>query len=64
MADTTARDLRSAEDELERLRTLLALTVGFIHDTAYDYAARAALAERLRLPAPRATAPKETADVR
>ncbi|MGW8702856.1 hypothetical protein ACWGOK_39125 [Streptomyces eurythermus] len=50
---TPAIALRAAEDELAKLRRLLALTVAFIHDPAHDRDARTALARRLGLPEPR-----------
>ncbi|MCC9708225.1 hypothetical protein E4N62_24975 [Streptomyces sp. MNU76] len=44
--------LRSAETELARLRGRIRTVAEFIHDEAYDLAARHALAQRLGLPAP------------
>jgi hypothetical protein len=45
--------LRAAEDELQRLRSLLATVVAFIHNPAHDAAARSTLADLLGLHAPR-----------
>ncbi|MFG3157173.1 hypothetical protein ACGF7W_34645 [Streptomyces sp. NPDC048219] len=47
-----AGDLANAEDELARLRGIVANTTAWIHDDAYDIAARRALAQRLKLPEP------------
>ncbi|WP_158102527.1 hypothetical protein [Streptomyces africanus] len=44
--------LRRAEDELQKLRRMVANTVAFIHDQAYDETARRALAQALGLPEP------------
>lgn len=44
--------IRAAEDELQRLRTVLATVAHFINNPAHDYDARAALAHDLQLPAP------------
>lgn len=44
--------LRAAEDELQRLRSVLATTARFINNPQYDHHARAALAQALQLPAP------------
>lgn len=53
---TTRPDvLRSAEDELQRLRLVLGTVAGFINNPRHDYAARAALAQALQLPAPEKT---------
>jgi hypothetical protein len=61
----TVRDLRTAEDDLQVLRGLLAEAVAFIHDPAYDDTARRALARRLNLPEPRTYATrKDTGDGR
>jgi hypothetical protein len=56
------QDLRSAEDELARLRGRIREVAAFIHDGAYDLAARRALAQRLDLPepAPSTTGPEKT----
>lgn len=48
----TAALLKTAEDELQRLRRIVANTVAFIHDRAYDETARRALAQTLSLPEP------------
>lgn len=67
MADATVQALRTAEDELQHLRGLLAVAVAFIHDPTTDDHARRVLANRLGLPEPRtvltipATALKEDA---
>ncbi|MFG2681242.1 hypothetical protein [Streptomyces sp. NPDC048392] len=54
--DTTplphSRDLRSAENDLKLLRSRLRTVAEFIHDSAHDFAARHALAQRLDLPVP------------
>ncbi|MDX3165985.1 hypothetical protein PV516_19545 [Streptomyces scabiei] len=47
-----ARELASAENELTRLRGIVAKTVGWIHNPIYDPAARCALAQHLGLPEP------------
>ncbi|MCQ8833769.1 hypothetical protein [Streptomyces malaysiensis] len=44
--------LRSAENDLQRLRGRLRTVAEFIHDPAIDFAARHALAQRLGLPVP------------
>lgn len=44
--------LRAAEDELQRLRTVLGTVARFINDPQYPYDVRAALAQDLGLPAP------------
>ncbi|MFJ1560714.1 hypothetical protein [Streptomyces mirabilis] len=44
--------LRSAETELAGLRGRIRTVAAFIHDEAYDLAARHALAQRLGLPTP------------
>ncbi|WP_333745518.1 hypothetical protein [Streptomyces sp. IBSBF 2950] len=51
MPDLT-RDLVSAENELARLRGIVAKTVGWIHNPVHDAAARCALAQLLGLPEP------------
>ncbi|MEU9413221.1 hypothetical protein AB0E08_47080 [Streptomyces sp. NPDC048281] len=48
-------DLRSAENDLQRLRGCLRTVAEFIHDPAVDFAARHVLAQRLGLPAPTPT---------
>ncbi|WP_086797008.1 hypothetical protein [Streptomyces caniscabiei] len=45
-------DLRSVENDLQRLRGRLRTVAEFIHDPAIDFAARQALAQRLGLPVP------------
>lgn len=47
-----AADLANAENELARLRGIVADTTAWIHDDAYDSEARCALARRLKLPEP------------
>ena len=47
--------LRAAEDELQRLRSVLATAARFINNPTHDYDARAALARALQLPAPERT---------
>ncbi|MFG3336943.1 hypothetical protein ACGFZZ_33615 [Streptomyces tendae] len=47
-----AGDLANAENELARLRGIVADTAAWIHDDAYDSEARRALARRLKLPEP------------
>ncbi|MFF9204310.1 hypothetical protein ACF1AE_21320 [Streptomyces sp. NPDC014986] len=49
-------DLAEAENELARLRRIVADTAAWIHDDAYDSEARRALARRLKLPEPSARA--------
>jgi hypothetical protein len=49
------RELKSAEEELARLRGLVASIVAWINDPAHDGASRHALAQRLGLPSPRTT---------
>ncbi|WP_258543978.1 hypothetical protein [Streptomyces ipomoeae] len=49
-----AQELRSVEDDLARYRQLISRAAEWIHDPAYDEDARAALAQRLGLPGPRA----------
>ncbi|CAK7288605.1 hypothetical protein [Streptomyces misionensis] len=44
--------LHAAENELEKLRRLVAGFVGVIHDPAYDYDTRRAIAIALGLPEP------------
>ncbi|MEU8480351.1 hypothetical protein [Streptomyces hygroscopicus] len=44
--------LRAAEDDLQMLRVRLRTVAEFIHDPAYDFGARHALAQRLGLPVP------------
>ena len=44
--------LRAAEDELQRLRGLLATVARHINNPAYDHTARTALAKALGLPEP------------
>ncbi|WP_189268699.1 hypothetical protein [Streptomyces fuscichromogenes] len=48
-------NLRSAENDLQRLRGRLRTVAEFIHDPAIDFAARHALAQRLGLPMPTPT---------
>ncbi|MFE1451933.1 hypothetical protein [Streptomyces olivaceoviridis] len=48
----TTDPLRTAENELQKLRLLVADFVGVIHDPAYDYDTRRAIAQRLGLPEP------------
>jgi len=45
-------DLLSAEKDLALLRGRIEIVRRFIHDTAYDATARAALAQALQLPDP------------
>ncbi|MGP3950960.1 hypothetical protein [Streptomyces sp. 7N604] len=45
-------DLRSAENDLQKLRVRLRTVAEFIHDPAIDFAARHTLAQRLDLPVP------------
>ncbi|MFI9772159.1 hypothetical protein ACIHJG_35650 [Streptomyces sp. NPDC052415] len=45
-------DLRTAENDLQKLRGRLRTVAEFIHDPAHDFAARHALAQRLDLPVP------------
>lgn len=45
--------LRAAEDELQRLRTVLGTVARFINNPAHDRAARQALAHDLGIPEPR-----------
>ncbi|MDG9709701.1 hypothetical protein [Streptomyces sp. DH10] len=45
-------DLRSVENDLQKLRGRLRTVAEFIHDPAHDFAARHALALRLGLPVP------------
>nr|WTB12147.1 hypothetical protein OG546_50220 [Streptomyces antimycoticus] len=47
-----ATDLHSAEDELRKVRGKLREAVDFVHDPAYDLAARQALARRMGIPEP------------
>jgi hypothetical protein len=47
--------LRAAEDELQRLRTVLGTVARFINNPQYDHHARTALAHDLQLPAPERT---------
>lgn len=56
----TAELLRVAENELQKLRGLLAETVAFIHDPTHDRDARIALAQHLGLPEPRQPKTPET----
>lgn len=49
----TAALLRAAEDELQKLRNLVAAFVAVIHNPAYDYDTRRAIARALGLPEPR-----------
>jgi hypothetical protein len=44
--------LRAAEDELQKLRGVVARTVAWIHDPSHDRDARIALAQHLGLPNP------------
>ena len=44
--------LRAAEDELQRLRTVLSTVARFINNPTHDHTARTALAQALQLPAP------------
>jgi hypothetical protein len=57
-----AGDLASAEQELARLRGIVANTVDWIHNPAHDGEARCALARHLGLPEPsqRTTTPSPT----
>ncbi|MER8160033.1 hypothetical protein [Streptomyces sp. NPDC094472] len=50
-----ASDLHSAEDELRKVRGKLREAVDFVHDPAYDLAARQALARRMGVPEPSCT---------
>ncbi|MEV6131929.1 hypothetical protein AB0M05_34950 [Streptomyces violaceusniger] len=50
-----ATDLHSAENELRKLRGRVREAVDFVHDPAYDLAARQALAQRMGLPEPSRT---------
>lgn len=52
---------RATENELAHMRHVMARVATFINDPAHDLTTRTALAEHLGLPAPRTTAPKETA---
>lgn len=52
-----ADDLRAAEDDLQRIRGLLALVTAWLHNPAYDHTARHALAQSLGIPGP---APERT----
>ena len=45
--------LDASENELQRLRPIVAAAAAFINNPAYDITARRALAEQLGLPAPR-----------
>lgn len=53
----TGDPLRTAEDELARLRALIAAVAAWINNDAHDPTAREALAHTLGLPAP---APERT----
>jgi hypothetical protein len=55
-ASTLARTLATAEDEIARYRRMIQEAASWIHDPAYDEAARVALARRLALPEPRTAA--------
>ncbi|MFI7096784.1 hypothetical protein [Streptomyces lydicus] len=48
----TDHTLRAAEDELARLRTLIAAVAQWIHNPAWDRDARTALATHIGLPGP------------
>jgi hypothetical protein len=52
MPDPATSLLRTAEDELQRLRALIAAVAGIIHSSIYDYDTRCALAKALGLPEP------------
>lgn len=45
-------DLRSVENDLQKLRGRIRTVAEFIHDPSIDFAARYALAQRLKLPVP------------
>ncbi|MER5696073.1 hypothetical protein ACWDBO_30065 [Streptomyces mirabilis] len=46
------RELHTAENDLAKERAQLREIADFIHDPAYDFAARRSLAKRLDLPGP------------
>lgn len=50
--------LRAAEDELQRLRSLLGTVARFINNPQHDYNARVALAQALNLPTPNPEKPR------
>jgi hypothetical protein len=45
--------LRAAENELQKLRGMVADAVAVIHDPRFDYDTRRAVAQALKLPEPR-----------
>jgi hypothetical protein len=48
----TAALLKRTQQDLAEARMLIAAAARWIHDPAYDYTARRALAQALQLPAP------------
>ena len=49
----TTDALHTAENELQKLRLLVAAFVGGIHDPVYDYDTRRAIARAIGVPEPR-----------